>query len=57
LSKINRPNKLPVVLSIKEVKILLKASVHIREKVMFALTYYSGMRIGELTDLLVQSVV
>jgi len=56
LPKINRPSKLPVVLSVQEVKILLKAPVHIREKVMFALTYDTGMRIGELTNLLIQSV-
>ena len=56
LPKIDRPSKLPVVLSVQEVKILLKAPVHIREKVMFALTYDTGMRIGELTNLLIQSV-
>lgn len=56
LPEIDHPNKLPVVLSKNEVKTLLKASVHIREKVMFALTYDTGMRISELTNLLVNDV-
>ena len=56
LPEINRPNKLPVVLSGQEVKALLKAPVHIREKVMFALTYDTGIRISELVNLLIRDV-
>lgn len=56
LPEIDRPNRLPVVLSKSEVKTLLKAPVHIREKVMFALTYDTGIRISELTNLLVSDV-
>lgn len=56
LPEIDRPNKLPVVLSGQEIKALLKAPVHIREKVMFALTYDTGMRISELVNLLVRDV-
>jgi integrase/recombinase XerD len=56
LPKIKRPDKLPVVLSKEEVKALLKAPVHIREKVMFGLTYDTGLRISELTNLMIRDV-
>jgi len=56
LPEISRPNKLPVVLSGQEIKALLKAPVHIREKVMFALTYDTGIRISELVNLLIQDI-
>jgi len=56
LPKIDRPNKLPVVLSEKEVKQLLKAPVLIREKIMFGLTYDTGMRISELVSLQIRDV-
>lgn len=56
LPKINRSKKLPVVLSQQEVKELLKAPVHIREKVMFGLIYDTGMRISEVTNLLIKDV-
>ena len=56
LPSINRPNKLPVVLSKQEVKRLLKAPEHIRERVMFGLTYDTGLRINELISLLIRDV-
>ena len=56
LPKINRPQKLPVVLSKREVKELLKAPVHLREKVMFGLIYDVGLRISEVTNLLIKDV-
>lgn len=56
LPKINRPKKLPVVLSRREVKELLKAPVHIRERVMFGLIYDTGLRISEVTNLLIKDV-
>jgi len=56
LPSIKRPDKLPVVLSKQEVKRLLKAPERILEKVMFALTYDTGMRIDELTNLLISNV-
>lgn len=56
LPPIKRPEKLPVVLSKQEMKRLLKAPNKIMEKVMFALTYDSGMRIDELTNLLISDV-
>ena len=56
LPSIKRSNKLPVVLSKQEVKNLLKAPEHIREKVMFGLVYDTGIRIDELTSLLISDV-
>ncbi|MBA7584088.1 hypothetical protein ES708_26041 [subsurface metagenome] len=46
LPSIKRPDKLPVVLSKQEVKRLLKALGRMLEKVMFALTYDTGMHIA-----------
>ena len=56
LPSINRPNKLPVVLSGEEVKKLLKAPVHIREKVMIGLIYDTGLRMQELSNLLISDI-
>ena len=56
LPKIDRPNKLPVVLSPEEVRQLVKAPLLIREKIMFGLTYDTGMRISELVSLQVRDV-
>lgn len=56
LPPINRPRKLPVVLSRQEVKRLLKACGRMREKVMFALTYDTGIRLSELSNLLITDV-
>ncbi len=56
LPKINRSKRLPVVLSKQEVKELLLAPKHIRERVMFALIYDTGLRISEVTNLLIKDV-
>jgi len=56
LPSINRPKQLPVVLSTQEVKRLLKAPERIWEKVMFGLIYDTGLRINELTNLLIGDV-
>lgn len=56
LPKINRSKKLPIVMSKQEVKLLLNAPEHIRERVMFGLTYDTGLRISELRNLLVSDV-
>ncbi len=56
LPSIKRVDKLPVVLSTQEVIRLLKAPTHIREKVMFGLTYDTGIRISELRNLLISDV-
>ena len=56
LPSINRPKQLPVVLSTQEVKRLLKAPERIWEKVMFGLVYDTGLRINELTNLLIGDI-
>ncbi|NPD48271.1 tyrosine-type recombinase/integrase, partial [Lentimicrobium sp. S6] len=56
LPKIGRPKKLITVLSQQETKELIKAPVHIREKIMFGLIYDTGMRISEVTNLLIKDV-
>ena len=56
LPKMSRSKKLATVLSINETKELIKAPVHIREKVMFGLIYDTGMRISEVTNLLIKDV-
>lgn len=56
LPKINRSKRLPVVLSKQEVKELLVAPKHIRERVMFGLIYDTGLRISEVTNLLIKDV-
>lgn len=56
LPSIGKPEKLPVVLSLQEVKRLLKAPRHLSQKVMFGLVYDTGLRIEELTSLLIGDV-
>lgn len=56
LPSIKQPCKLPVVLSKQEMIRLLKAPNKIMEKVLLALTYDTGMRIDELTNLLISNV-
>jgi integrase/recombinase XerD len=53
---IGKPEKLPVVLSLQEMKRLLLAPVHLSQRVMFGLVYDTGLRIHELTNLLVGDV-
>jgi len=56
LPSLDRPKKLPKILSQQEVKSLLKAPNHIREKIMFGLTYDTGLRIKELSGLLISDI-
>ncbi len=56
LPTIKNDQKLPVVFSKQEVKRLLNACKHIREKVMFALTYDTGIRLSELSNLLIGDI-
>jgi integrase/recombinase XerD len=56
LPKIGRPKKLITVLSQQEIKELIKAPVHLREKIIFGLIYDTGMRISEVTNLLIKDV-
>ncbi len=56
LPKIKRSKKLAIVLSQQETKELIKAPVHIRERILFGLIYDTGMRISEVTNLLIRDV-
>lgn len=56
LPSINRPNKLPVVLSFQETHRLLKAPKHLWVRIMFGLIYDTGLRIQELIDLRIGDV-
>lgn len=56
LPSIKRVDKLPIILSTQKVKRLLIAPTHIREKVLFGLTYDTGLRIAELRNLLISDV-
>lgn len=56
LPSINRPNKLPVVLSFQETDRLLKAPKHLWVRIMFGLIYDAGLRIHELIDLRISDV-
>lgn len=51
LSVSQRENKLPPVLSAKEVKIILTHTHNIKHKALLSLLYGSGLRIGELLEL------
>lgn len=56
LPSIDRPNKIPVVLSHQQVKEILNTPIHIRERIMFGITYDTGMRISELVNLKIADV-
>lgn len=56
LPKISRAKKLPVVLSLQEMKRLLKAPRNLRERILFGFAYDTGLRISELTNLLIGDV-
>ena len=56
LPSINRPNKLPVVLSLQEIDCLLKAPKHLWVRIMFGLIYDAGLRIQEFIDLRIGDV-
>ncbi|TAJ03107.1 integrase, partial [Marinilabiliaceae bacterium JC017] len=53
LPPINRPKKVPVVLSHREMKLVLKLTDRMLEKVLFGFIYDTGLRIDELTNLLI----
>lgn len=56
LPSIERPSKLPVVFSQQEMKRLLVAPNNIRERVMIGLIYDVGLRMKELSNLLISDV-
>lgn len=56
LPSINRPQKLPVVLSEEEMKRLLIASKELRDRILLGIIYDTGMRISETASLLIEDV-
>ncbi len=56
LPSIKRVDKKPVVLSLQEMKRLLKAPARLWVKVMFGLIYDTGLRISELRNLLISDI-
>jgi integrase/recombinase XerD len=56
LPKLSGSKTLPVVLSKQEVKQLLLSGTHLKERVLFALIYDTGMRISEVLNLQIRAV-
>ena len=56
LPSINRPQKLPIVLSSEEVKRLLKAPGELRNRILLGIIYDTGIRISEVASLLIEDV-
>jgi integrase/recombinase XerD len=50
------PEKLPVILSFVEVKMLLKATNNLKHKTMIALNYSAGLRIGEMIKMKINDI-
>jgi len=49
--QLRRPNKLPIVLSQKEIYKLLKVTINIKHKTILLLIYSAGLRLGELLNI------
>jgi len=56
LPSIQRPQKLPVVFSTEEIRRLLKAPRHLRDRVLLGIIYDTGLRISEAASLLIEDV-
>ena len=56
LPSINRPQKLPVVFSIQEMKRLLGAPKALRDRLLLGIIYDTGLRISEASSLLIEDV-
>jgi integrase/recombinase XerD len=56
LPSINRPQKLPVIFSIQEMRRLLKAPKTLRDRLLLGIIYDTGLRISEAASLLIEDV-
>jgi site-specific recombinase XerD len=56
LPSINRPQKLPVIFSIQEMRRLLKAPKALRDRLLLGIIYDTGLRISEAASLLIEDV-
>jgi integrase/recombinase XerD len=51
-----QPRRLPVVVSEEEVRRLLESAHSIRDRAVFETAYATGMRLGEVTHLLINDI-
>ena len=56
LPSIKRPQRLPVIFSMEEVRRLLKAPKQLRDRLLLGIIYDTGLRISEATSLLIEDV-
>ena len=56
LPSINRPQKLPVIFSIQEMRRLLMAPKALRDRLLLGIIYDTGLRISEAASLLIEDV-
>ena len=56
LPSIKRPDKLPVIFSMEEIKRLLKAPTTLRDRILLGIIYDTGLRISEAASLLIEDV-
>ena len=52
----NKPSRIPVVLSVHEVERLLNSFTNLKHKSIFTLIYSAGLRIGELLNLKISDI-
>jgi integrase len=53
---VSNDRKLPVVLSSEELRRLFSASTHLKQRVLFALIYSAGLRVGEVCRLKISDI-
>jgi len=56
LPSIKRPQRLPVIFSMEEIRRLLKAPKQLRDRLLLGIIYDCGLRISEATSLLIEDV-
>jgi site-specific recombinase XerD len=56
LPSINRPQKLPIIFSVQEIKRLLMAPRALRDRLLLGIIYDTGLRISEAASLLIEDV-
>ena len=56
LPSIKRPQRLPVIFSMEEIRRLLKAPKQLQDRLLLGIIYDCGLRISEVTSLLIEDV-
>ncbi len=54
--ELRKPSNLPIVLSAKEINIILKITKNLKHKTIFLLIYSGGLRLGELINLKISDI-